>query len=105
MEDIAFRILAAGNQPNFRTISGFRKIHLQALAGMFEQVLKIALQAGSIKLGRVALDGTTAISTGPWTPRKESCPQRSPASASIENCIRVSKPSRRHNCAFEICSP
>jgi len=58
VEDIAFRILAAGNQPNFRTISDFRKIHLQTLAGMFEQVLKIALQAGAMKLGRVALDGT-----------------------------------------------
>jgi transposase len=58
VEDIAFRILAAGNQPNFRTISDFRKIHLQTLAGMFEQVLKLALQAGAMKLGRVALDGT-----------------------------------------------
>ena len=58
VEDIAFRILAAGNQPNFRTISDFRKIHLHTLAGMFEQVLKIALQAGAVKLGRVALDGT-----------------------------------------------
>jgi transposase len=58
VEDIAFRILAAGNQPNFRTISDFRKIHLQTLAGMFEQVLKIALEAGAVKLGRVALDGT-----------------------------------------------
>jgi hypothetical protein len=44
VEDIAFRILAAGNQPNFRTISDFRKIHLKTLAGMFEQVLKIALE-------------------------------------------------------------
>jgi transposase len=58
VEDIAFRILAAGNRPNFRTVSDFRKIHLQTLAGMFEQVLKIALEAGAMKLGRVALDGT-----------------------------------------------
>jgi transposase len=58
VEDIAFRILAAGNQPNFRTISDFRKIHLKTLSGLFEQVLKIALEAGAVKLGRVALDGT-----------------------------------------------
>jgi transposase len=58
VEDIAFRVLAAGNQPNFRTISDFRKIHLQTLAGLFEQVLKIALEAGVMKVGRVALDGT-----------------------------------------------
>jgi transposase len=57
-EDIAFRVLAADNQPNFRTISDFRKIHLETLEGLFEQVLKIALEAGAIKVGRVALDGT-----------------------------------------------
>jgi transposase len=57
-EDIAFRVLAADNQPNFRTISDFRKIHLKTLAGLFEQVLQIALEAGAMKVGRVALDGT-----------------------------------------------
>ena len=56
--DIAFRVLAAGNQPNFRTISDFRKIHLKTLEGLFEQVLKIALEAGAMKVGRVAVDGT-----------------------------------------------
>lgn len=58
LEDIAFRVLAAGNQPDFRTISDFRKIHLKTLEGLFEQVLKIALEAGAMKVGRVALDGT-----------------------------------------------
>jgi len=57
-EDVAFRALAAGNRPDFRTLSDFRKIHLQALSALFEQVLRLALQAGAIKLGRVALDGT-----------------------------------------------
>jgi transposase len=57
-EDIAFRVLAAGNAPNFRTISDFRKIHLPTLESLFEQILKIALEAGAMKLGRVALDGT-----------------------------------------------
>jgi transposase len=58
VEDIPFRVLAAGNQPDFRTISDFRKIHLATLEGLFEQVLQIALEAGAMKLGRVALDGT-----------------------------------------------
>lgn len=58
IEDVAFRVLAAGNEPDFRTISDFRKIHLDALQGLFEQVLKLALTAGAIKLGRVALDGS-----------------------------------------------
>ena len=58
IEEIPFRVLAAGNQPDFRTISDFRKIHHQALQGLFEQVLGMALKAGAIKLGRVALDGS-----------------------------------------------
>jgi transposase len=57
-EDIAFRVLAVENQPNFRTISDFRKIHLRTLEGLFEQVLRIALEAGAIQVGRIALDGT-----------------------------------------------
>ena len=58
IEDVAFRVLAAGNQPDFRTISDFRKLHLNALHSLFEQVLKLVLTAGAIKLGRVALDGS-----------------------------------------------
>jgi transposase len=57
-EDIAFRVLAAGNAPDFRTISDFRKRHLSALSGLFEQVLALAQEAGLVKLGHVALDGT-----------------------------------------------
>ena len=57
-EDVPFRVLAAGNEPDFRTISDFRKNHLEALQGLFEQVLEMALEAGAMKLGRVSLDGT-----------------------------------------------
>jgi len=57
-EDIAFRILAANNTPDFRTISDFRKDHLKALSGLFLQVLKLCQKAGLVKLGHVALDGT-----------------------------------------------
>ena len=57
-EDVAFRVLAAGNEPDFRTISDFRKNHLEALQGLFEQVLEMALESGAMKLGRVSLDGT-----------------------------------------------
>jgi transposase len=58
VEDVGFRMLAAGNQPDFRTISDFRKEHLKALQGMFDQVLQISLKAGAMKLGRVVLDGS-----------------------------------------------
>ena len=57
-EDIAFRVLAANNTPDFRTVSGFRKDHLEALGELFLQVLKLYQQAGLVKLGDVALDGT-----------------------------------------------
>src|SRR6266436_8812838 len=57
-EDVGFRVLAAGNEADFRTISDFRKLHLGALQGLFDQVLQIALQAGTMKLGRVVLDGS-----------------------------------------------
>jgi transposase len=57
-EDVGFRVLAAGNHPDFRTISDFRKQHLPALQGLFEQVLRLALTAGAMTLGRVALDST-----------------------------------------------
>jgi transposase len=58
VEDVAFRVLAAGNQPDFRTLSDFRKLHLRALEELFRQVLRITLETGMMKLGRVALDGS-----------------------------------------------
>jgi transposase len=58
LEDVAFRVLAAGNQPDFRTISDFRKLHLKALAELFQQMLGLTLETGTMKLGRVALDGS-----------------------------------------------
>jgi len=58
LEDIPFRVLAAGNEPDFRTIADFRKMHLPALRGFFEQVLRLARELGAPRVGRVALDGS-----------------------------------------------
>jgi len=58
VEDVAFRVLAAGNTPDFRTIADFRKTHLAALTGLFEQVLRLAQALGTPRVGRVALDGS-----------------------------------------------
>jgi transposase len=58
VDSVAFRFLAAGNQPDFRTISEFRRRHGAALAALFVQGLKLCRQAGLVKLGRVAVDGT-----------------------------------------------
>ncbi len=58
VERADFIMIVALDPPDFRTISDFRKRHLQALAGLFVQVLKLAEKAGLVKLGHVALDGT-----------------------------------------------
>jgi transposase len=58
VDDVAFRYLAAGQSPDFRSIAKFRRRHLDALAGLFLQSLRLATQMGLVKMGRVALDGT-----------------------------------------------
>ena len=57
-DSVAFRVLAAGNEPDFRTINDFRRRHGVALKRMFDQVLLVCREAGLVKLGRVAIDGT-----------------------------------------------
>ena len=57
-EDVAFRYLAADQHPDHDTIADFRKQHLANLSQLFVQVLKLCQQAGLVKLGHVALDGT-----------------------------------------------
>jgi hypothetical protein len=58
VERADFMMIAAGDPPDFRTISEFRRRHLKALSGLFVQVLRLAEKAGLVKLGHVALDGT-----------------------------------------------
>jgi transposase len=58
VDSVAFRFLAAENQPDFRTISEFRRRHGPALAGLFTQGLRLCRKAGLVKLGQVAIDGT-----------------------------------------------
>lgn len=57
-DDVAFRFLAANAAPDHRSISRFRRTHLEALSGLFLQSLKLCEKAGMVSLGRVALDGT-----------------------------------------------
>jgi transposase len=58
VERADFMMIVAGDPPDFRTISDFRRRHLKALAELFVQVLQLAEKAGLVKLGHVALDGT-----------------------------------------------
>lgn len=58
IEDVAFRVLAGGLRPDHVTIARFRSRHSQALAGLLVQSLQLCAQAGLVRLGVVALDGT-----------------------------------------------
>jgi transposase len=57
-EDVAFRVLAAGNHPDHTRIAEFRRLHSKLFSGFFVQVLKLCRKAGLVSLGHVALDGT-----------------------------------------------
>lgn len=57
-EDVAFRVLGAGNFPAHRTIRDFRANHLQELSELFVQVVRLAGEMGLVKLGTVAIGGT-----------------------------------------------
>jgi transposase len=57
-DDVAFRLLAAGEHPHFTTINEFRARHRVAFAHFFHQVLAVCMSAGLVKLGHVAIDGT-----------------------------------------------
>jgi transposase len=57
-EDVAYRVLAAGNFPAHRTIAEFRQQHLAAFEALFVQVVAIAREAGVIKVGALAVDGS-----------------------------------------------
>jgi len=57
-EDVAYRVLAAGNFPAHRTIADFRQQHLPAFEALFVQVVKIAREAGVVRLGALAIDGS-----------------------------------------------
>ncbi|MFE4623813.1 transposase [Streptomyces mirabilis] len=57
-DDIAFRFLAADQAPGFRSISRFRRLHLDALAALFTQSLHLTQKLGMVKMSRIALDGT-----------------------------------------------
>ena len=56
--NLAFLAIVGSDRPDFRTISDFRKLHLDAFANTFVQVLRLAKEAGLLKLGALATDGT-----------------------------------------------
>jgi len=56
--NLAFLAIVGDDRPDFRTISDFRKLHLQAFADVFIDVLRLAKELGMVRLGNLATDGT-----------------------------------------------
>ena len=57
-DSVAFRFIAANDHPDHDTIAAFRRRFLDRIEGLFVEVLLLAREAGVLKLGTVALDGT-----------------------------------------------
>jgi transposase len=57
-DNLAFRYLSADQHPDHDTLAAFRQEHLEALAGLFVQALRLCQKAGLVGLGNVAIDGT-----------------------------------------------
>jgi transposase len=99
VDDVAFRYLAAGQGPDYRSISRFRARHLAALAGVFTQSLHLAQKTGMVKMGRVALDGTKleanaskhkAMSYARLIDKASAYPEGSRPAATVSRCATAS---------------
>src|SRR5919109_387464 len=58
VEDVAARVICANQAPDHATIARFRQRHEAALAGLFSEVLALCAQAGLVRVGVIAVDGT-----------------------------------------------
>src|ERR687886_2703038 len=58
VEDVAFRVIAANQAPDHTTVARFRQRHEAALAGLFGEVLALCAEAGLVRVGVIAIDGT-----------------------------------------------
>jgi transposase len=59
--NLAFLAIVGDDRPDFRTISDFRKGHLHVFADLFLQVLRLAAEAGLVRLGNLAFDGSKFV--------------------------------------------
>jgi len=57
-QDVALRVLGAGNFPSHRTLRAFRRWHLAEFSALLVQVVQLAREAGLVKLGQLGIDGT-----------------------------------------------
>ena len=84
--DVAFRVIVGDDIPDFRTISDFRKRHLNALEGLFVDVLKLCAKAGLVKVGRIALDGSKVKANPPAAARSVIEQRRGVAATRAARC-------------------
>lgn len=71
VEDVAYRVLAANQQPDHATIARFRARHQNAIAGLFGQVLGLCVRAGLVDAGVVAIDGTKLAANASFFANRE----------------------------------
>ena len=57
-EDVAFRVLGAGNFPSHRTLCEFRRRHLEDFKALFVEVVRVAREMGVAQFGKLSIDGT-----------------------------------------------
>ena len=57
-EDLAFRVLSGNRQPDYSRITEFRLRNLDALKGLFVQILWLCQKAGMVSMGHVAVEVT-----------------------------------------------
>jgi transposase len=69
-EDVAYRVITGGHQPDHATIARFRVRHEKALKGLFTQVLRLLAEAGLVQLNRLSLDGTKIAADASWSANK-----------------------------------
>lgn len=67
VRDVAFRVLAGNKVPDHATIARFFTRHRQALEGLFAQVLRLCHEAGMVRLGVIAVDGTKIAANASWS--------------------------------------
>jgi transposase len=65
-DSVPFRYLAADQHPDHDTIAAFRQQHLEALAALFVEALRLCRKAGLVKLANVAIDGTKLKANAGW---------------------------------------
>lgn len=71
VEDVAYRVVAANQQPDHATIARFRARHQDAIAGLFGQVLGLCVKAGLVDAGVIAIDGTKIAANASFFANRE----------------------------------